>query len=248
MISANHIDLPIWLINLPRSDQRRKSMVSQLDKLQLGYEIFNAVDGRENWTSLEETVNIPAFERNTGRKVIPAEIGCYHSHLEVWKLLCASDAEIGLVLEDDVVFHDSFVTAVEAAITAADNWDILKLNFIRADWPIAKGKAVDWELYAYHGAFTGMGAYLIKRNIALKLLHSFLPITRPIDHELDRSHIYQIRHYGMVPYPSHVDDQNQSTITGRSFSSVHKFSPLRRLPNYFLRIRNLTGKLIYNYL
>ncbi|MEL7240138.1 MAG: amidase family protein, partial [Planctomycetota bacterium] len=44
--------------------------------------------------------------------------GVYASHLAVWERLAASDAEIALILEDDVVFHDDFREAVETALRA----------------------------------------------------------------------------------------------------------------------------------
>jgi glycosyl transferase family 25 len=96
---------------------------------------------------------------------------------------------------------------------------------------------------AYLGPATGLGAYLITRDLAARLLPAMLPVTRPIDHELDRIHVHDFRHFGLEPFPSHVDDGNDSTITGTGFAEVAKPAWHRRLPMYGLRVRNLLGKL-----
>ena len=237
--------LPIWLINLPSSRKRRESMELQLNSLALEYRPFAAVNGSENWVNLETSIDISAFERNVGCRVLPGEIGCYHSHLGVWKQLVESDAPAGLVLEDDVIFHENFKDAVNTALKAIDQWDILKLNFVRAQVPIVKADLAGWRLMAYLGPFTGTGAYLITRGAAEKLLDRFLPITRPIDHEIDRSHVHGIKHLGMVPFPSHVKDDEDSTITGKHYASVAKFPPYARLGTYRLRYLNLFGKSVH---
>ncbi|RUS59126.1 glycosyltransferase family 25 protein [Pseudorhodobacter sp. E13] len=238
-------EIAVFLINLKRSEKRRRDMADRLAQLGLPYTVFDAVDGRANWATLAPSVDIAAFERNTGRRVLPGEIGTYHSHLGVWQAFVDSGQRIALVLEDDVVFHDDFLSALDLAVAAVDQWDFLKLNKIRAKHPRLQGKIGPYDLNAYVGAATGLGAYLITHDLATRLLPAMLPITRPIDHELDRIFVHDFRHFGLEPFPSHVDDGNESTITGSSFSEVQKFPKWKRLPNYALRLRNLIGKAIY---
>lgn len=237
--------IAVFLINLERSGRRRADMATRLSELGLDYVWFRAIDGSAVWDRLAPTVNINAFERNTGREVLEAEIGTYHSHLGVWEAFLATGRDVALVLEDDVVFHADFLAALDVAVTAVDEWDFLKLNKIRAKHPICQGKRGGYRLNAYIGAATGLGAYLITRELVARLLPAMLPITRPIDHELDRTFAHDFRHFGLEPFPSHVDDGNESTITGTAFSAVKKFPKWKRLPNYALRLRNLLGKLIY---
>lgn len=235
-------DLPIWLINLPGSRARRLRMQRQLSRFGLNAQLQEAVDGRANWDTLRHTVDIPTFERNVGRKIMKGEIGCYHSHLKVWKELQQSGAPVGLVLEDDVVFRDNFLPAIDAALNVTDQWDVLKLNQVRAKFPIRKTRISDWHLTAFLGSFTGTGAYLIKADCARHLSETFLPIVRPIDHEIDRNHVHNIRHLGLTPFPSYVCDGGRSTITGRNCAGMEKFPKLQRLNVYSGRMRNLFGK------
>lgn len=238
-------DIAVFVINLERSINRRADMAQRLAELCLDYTWFQAVDGKANWHSLAPSVMVSAFERNTGRAVMPGEIGTYHSHLGVWQAFLKTDKQVALVLEDDVVFHPDFLSALDQAILAIDQWDFLKLNKIRAKHPVLQGHIGQYALNAYVGPATGLGAYLITRDLAARLMSNMLPITRPIDHELDRIFVHKFRHFGLEPFPSHVDDGNQSTITGSNFSEVKKFAKWKRLPNYVLRLRNLIGKAIY---
>lgn len=234
--------IAVYLINLEKSEERRKSMISKLKSLDLDYVWFKAVDGAEGWKNLASSVDIEAFERNTGREILRGEIGAYHSHLGVWDAFIATGKHVALILEDDVVFHHDFLTALEIALTAVDYWDFLKLNKIRAKHPFHQRTIGPYTLNAYLGAATGLGAYMITRETAQMLRPRMLPITRPIDHELDRTFHHHFRHLGLEPFPSHVDDKKESTITGTDFAQVRKFPKWKRLPVYALRVKNLIGK------
>lgn len=244
-MTADGARLAAYVINLPRSVARRERTEEQLRAMALPFTLFPAIDGRAEADRLAADLDAPAFRRNVGRAVLPGEIGAYHSHLAVWRDFLAGPADVALVMEDDVIFHPEFRAALEAALSVRDHWDFLKLNRIRAKQPIPKGRIGDWTLNAYLGPATGLGAYLIKRELAARLLPVMLPVTRPIDHELDRIHIHDFRHFGLEPFPSHVDDGNESTITGTNFAAVAKPAWYRRLPMYGLRLRNQIGKLLH---
>ena len=237
--------MEIYLINLERSKDRFIGMDRQLKKLGLSYKRFPAIDASVMWDELVPSVDFSIFERNVGRSVMKGEIGCYHSHLAVWKKLAEGPSDYALVLEDDVVFHSNFAAALDYAATHQDEWDFLKLNKIRAKQPIVQLADNDWSINAYVGPATGFGAYLIKCSLAKRLAAQFLPIRRPIDHEMDRSFVHDFRHFGLEPFPSHVEDQGQSTITGDQFSGAKKFVWYKRLPVYFGCWKILFSKLIY---
>lgn len=237
--------LKVVLINLPRSQDRREAMQQRLAELGLTYSLFAAVDGRAEQARLFRQVDVPAFQRHVGRDVLPGEIGCYLSHITVWQQFLDSGEAVLLVLEDDVVFGADFLDALREALRVRAHWDLLKLNKIRAKQPISQGRVGPYRLNAYLGTATGLGAYLIQRETAQRLLPAMLPITRPIDHELDRIHVHRLRYFGLEPFPSQVRDGNQSTITGQAFSAVKKHAWHARLPVHRLRWRNFWGRCFY---
>ncbi|PZR00987.1 MAG: hypothetical protein DI533_04360 [Cereibacter sphaeroides] len=242
---AGRDGLAAYVINLPRSVERRERMQAQLEAIGLPYQLFPGVDAKAEWDRLVPTLDAEAFRRNVGREVLRGEIGCYHAHLGAWREFLAGRDDVALMMEDDVVFHPEFLEALDAGLSVVRDWDMLKLNKIRAKQPVSQGTVGQWQVNAYVGPATGLGAYLITRETVARLLPQMLPITRPIDHELDRIFIHDFRHFGLEPFPSHVDDGNQSTITGQGFGGVKKFPWYRRLPMYGLRWRNLFRKALY---
>ena len=237
-------DIGNWLINLPRSVERRAKMEDQLTRIGLPYTLFEAVDGRAMAAELEPRLDRAAFRRNMGREALPGEIGCYFSHLAVWQALVDSPFQYALVLEDDVVFHDDFLPALDAALGRTDAWDMLKLNRIRAKVPVLQGQAGPYRLNAYLGPATGFGAYLISRDFAAKVLPQMEPMRMPVDYEGTRWWAHDFRLLGLEPFPSHVDDGGMSTINGTNFANVVKPPKYKRLGNYAMRAGNYLRRLV----
>jgi len=237
--------LLVLLINLPRSTERRARMEQRLAALGLPHQVLPGVDGRARLDELLPTVDVPAFERHVGRDVLPGEIGCYHAHLHAWQQLLASDAQVLLVLEDDIVFHDDFLDALRTALRGRAHWDVLKLARIRAQQPVCQGMLGPYRLNAYIGAATGFGAYLVQREAAQRLLPRLLPIRAPIDRELEQVQRHDLRHFGLEPFPAHPQDEGQSTITGSHFAAVKRYPLSRRWTKYAEQTHNLLQRVLY---
>ncbi len=237
--------LMTFVINLPQSKERRQRMEMQLETTGLHYAFYEAVDGKAEWDRLAPSVDISAFQRHVGRAVLPGEIGCYHAHLGAWQRFLDSSAEFLLVLEDDMVLHADFIDALHVALRASSHWDMLKLAKIRAKQPICQGRIGPYQLNAYLGAATGFGAYLLNRETAMRLLPLLLPIKAPIDRELEQVHRYDLRHFGLEPFPAHPEDHGRSTITGDQFGAVKRWPLRKRWTKYAEQLENLIGRLIY---
>ena len=238
-------DIGIWLINLPSDVPRRIAMEEQLNRLELDWHLFPAIDGMARRDDLLRRADEAAFHRNMGMTLLPGKLGVYASHLAVWEAFIASGREVALVLEDDVVFHDDFRRALSTALAARDHWDLVRFNAIRAKFPVTQGTLGDYRLNAYVGPFTGNACYLIKREVAEKLLPALWPQSRALDHELNRFFVHDYRQRGLEPFASHPDDQNVSTITGVGFAKVEKFRWYRRLPYTRLKAANYLRRLSY---
>lgn len=231
-MTAGVAGVPAWMISLPRASARRARMAAQAARLGLGWTLFDAVDGRAELDRLLPLVDQPAFERFTGRPVLPGEIGCYLSHLEVWRLFLATGAPVGLVLEDDMDFADDVADAVSAAMAVAGRWDYLKLNANRAKTPVCQGLVGRWRLNAYLAPATGTGAYLITREAAARLLDRLLPIREPIDRAVMRYFELDLRFLGLEPFPCAISTAVGSDIHAGRPPRWNKFPWYRRLPYY----------------
>lgn len=224
-------------------------MAERLDALGLNYERFSAIDGNLRADEFMSAVDVSYYERFMGQRLLPGKIGCYFSHLAVWELLSKSTAEIGLIMEDDVVFHDDFLNALDIALAGADHWDLLRLNSTRAKMPILQGMLGSYRVNAYLGRFAGNGCYLIRQDVAKRLLPRLEIMKLPFEHEIGRYFAHNYRQFGLEPFPSHVNDYGVSQIIGIDSELVQKFSTYRKIPhlafkamNYFRRFKFLVGQ------
>lgn len=231
-------EIASYCINLDRAVERWEQMSGRIAALGIPVSRFSAIDGKQNPSEVSKSLDAASFSRNMGRDALPAEVACYLSHLSVWQDFLKGEREYCLVLEDDVVFHDDFLEALEAGLETRDSWDMLKLNRIRAKLPLRQGTVGNYTLNSYLGPATGFGAYLITRELAERLLPKMLPVRMPIDYEATRFWAHNFRLMGLEPWPSHVDDGGVSTITGHNFSEVRKRPRLQRLGNLAMRAGN----------
>ena len=111
----------VWKINLEDSVERQSKMEGQLNRLGLSCTLFSAVDGSKGTGNSGPHVDVKAFRRNMGRHPLPGDIVCYSSHLGVWREIIESGCPVGLILEDDVVFHDEFQKAAHNALLASED-------------------------------------------------------------------------------------------------------------------------------
>jgi len=83
--------MEIHVINLKEAVDRRKSIESQLQKLQLNYKIFDAVRGLAlSEKELNELVDMDEV-RKYPNWLTPNMLGCSLSHMGVYKKICNSN-------------------------------------------------------------------------------------------------------------------------------------------------------------
>ncbi|MCC7091772.1 MAG: glycosyltransferase family 25 protein [Nitrosomonas sp.] len=177
------IEFEVMCINLLRRPDKKRFMEKQFDGTGLKVHIFPAVDGLAidvpkliNDGVLAEDNFCPA----TGMALIPAQIGAYLSHYELWKTALSLPNEISLILEDDALLVcDIPQLEVYARHIPADT-DIFFLNR-------RKNKTRPVSLYAstFTSRFWGLTAYFITRKGAEKLVRLMLPIHKSADEAIN---------------------------------------------------------------
>jgi hypothetical protein len=87
--------IPVFVINLPRATERRAAVERRMQAIGLAYEIVEAVDGRMLSPAELEVLCGPK------RPFSPGEVGCYLSHMKVYRLIVERGVPVAAVLEDD---------------------------------------------------------------------------------------------------------------------------------------------------
>ena len=216
---------PIYLINLPRDEQRLRVMQQQLDAMQLPFRRMDAVYGKDLSAAERASLYDEARNRRSYHQIMtPGEIGCYASHLRVWQDRAASPHAHALVLEDDVELLPQLPAVLAAMDELAPQWDMIKLvgrdheRSLRA-WRLPPPAQAS-SLIRYRRPPSLTGAYLVSKEGAVKLLRTHQPFHRPIDVDLRHWWESGLRLYGLRPYPISLGEESfTSSIGQRAYGS-----------------------------
>ena len=118
-----------YLINLDGSDARMAAASTQLQQYGIAFERIAAVDGRKFEVDKHPQYNKTRALRYMGRDLVGGELGCYMSHMKCAETFLASDADIAIVIEDDMACSYNFVPSIVQAIEWLQNHG-------RADWQV----------------------------------------------------------------------------------------------------------------
>jgi len=213
--------LPTYFINLDRDADRRAAIETQLRQVGIEATRYAAVDG----TALPPEL-APYFAHGDGRPPLmkAGEIGCYASHLGVWREIVASNFSAALVLEDDAVLPQDLVPLIDDILARAPHeWDLVLLcgNKDRAVRPLVELEG-GRRLVRYSRIPNTTAGYLITGSGARKMLNPAIRRIWPVDWDTRMPWVFQLDTYGVTPAPIH---QNTTTLN----SSIIRGSGRSRL-------------------
>lgn len=141
----------VYVLNLARRSDRKKSMQKKLKQLGIKAEFINAVDGskKEIREAYRAYLKIPLLlpdchplERALKIKVIdsPGAWGYLKTYLNLLKDAKKRKFQRILCLDDDAIFHHKFETLFSQNIQQLPtDWKLLYLGASQKDWSIPKG-------------------------------------------------------------------------------------------------------------
>ncbi len=200
------------VINLERDNARLAAVAAEFARHGMAFERFAAVDGLAVPGSLQDYF----FDRDghPAATLTKGEIGCYASHLSVWRRVASGQyPKVTLICEDDIRLPENFQGVLAAALDAAPaGWDVIRLSAPskRALWPIRQ-ICDGHRLVRYSKVPALLGAYLISQRGAEKLLKPGLR-ARPVDLDMARPWEIGLELYGVDPAPVHQPTRNASSI------------------------------------
>ena len=208
-------NIPILVINLARSKERRVYMQEQLDAFGVCYEFYPAVDG--NALTPQQRAHYSEEESIHHYYALPdVEIGCALSHLQIYKKMVAEDIAELLILEDDVVIKKGFFSVIfQRAQWAPANWKILHFS----TWDIRLNTFpyyfIDtqkrYRLYRYINVYKGAFCYIVNNVTAQWLIKKGYPIHLAADELMARAYNV-LRSYTIFPGLCDVNANIISTL------------------------------------
>ncbi len=210
-------NIPILVVNLKRSKDRRSYMQQQLDAYGVRYQFFPAVDGKTLTPQQRACYSEEESLRRFGHPLTNGEIGCALSHLQIYKKMVAEDIAELLILEDDIVIKKDFFPIIfQRAQWAPVDWKILHFATRRDNVQNSTLPCyfIDVEqryrLYRYTKYYNRTHCYIVKQESAQWLINEGYPIHLPADMLMART--YKVLRCYTIPEICDVSDNLNSII------------------------------------
>ena len=201
------MDIPVFVINLKSSLERKSHTINQLGQLGITYQFIEAID--RDHPSVGKVVKNQKHiftYRSMARYLKKEEIGCALSHIKLYNKMIDEDISIACILEDDNNFNADFKEFLNINNLNIIDWDILHLgSFFHNSKKGAhcKGKKKlpinGYKIGVPIEVPLGTHAYIIKKNTAKKLLNNIYPLRMPIDHFTGNAGALHLKSYVVSP-------------------------------------------------
>lgn len=204
--------LGAYLINLDRAPDRLARMAARLDALGLPFTRVPAVDGRALAFPRPDFSEL-SYKLLHGRRTVPTEVGCYLSHVESARAFLATEADLALILEDDVTLAPDLLDTLDRAALQPGAWDLLRLSTMSTGRaipvrPLGNGRSLAIALTREKGS----GAYLVNRRAAAWIARDLVPMRLAYDIAYDLEYLHGLKAAFVMPMPASQRNDEPSQV------------------------------------
>jgi glycosyl transferase family 25 len=208
----------VHVINLEKSTERRATLERRLAGLGIDYEICRAVEGRAGYDFFERC-DLHRYRINTGRAPSDGEVGCYASHLTLWRR-CAASGEPLVVLEDDAKPLPTFAAALRVTRDLIGRYGFVRFEYDGPARPARTRPIETLEGFTTHYFVKypyGAMCYALSPSVARAFLAASRELRAPVDQFIKRCWEHRQPLYGLLPYSVYEGPHaRDSTIRARS--------------------------------
>jgi glycosyl transferase, family 25 len=234
--------IPVFVISLKESDQRRKRTEKHLKEIGLPFEWFDAVNGKD--LSQEEINNLCDTEAIKEHPVWLSRgaIGCALSHYYLYHEIIKRNLPFALILEDDIIMEKDFLDCFDPLTNSLKEREIVALFYqsksilkLIASSKISLGKKYSTYLPEKISQPISTGAYIITLSACKSLIEVILPVRCSADtwslyHSLgafDRLRCLYPRPVDSTDEASTIQYKNQNwKFNMKKFIERHKIFPV----------------------
>jgi glycosyl transferase family 25 len=206
------LPIPTFVINLERDITRRRHMQEALGSLGITPQFVTAVDGHRMSERDRSVCDRARSLAIYGREMMDTEIACHLSHYRLYQRMVDEGIDTALIMEDDVYVERMLPSVVRDLLQCRNaDWLVVRLDSKRAelhDPPSAKFRGTrvadlpgGASLYRLRTHVLGVGAYLVRRHGAERLLNYGKRVFLPIDQAMDRYWENGIVPFIVRPFP-----------------------------------------------
>ena len=195
-------NLKIYIVHYTKLTERKIYLDNLLKDKNIEFEYINEFDQEElNQNNIGHYYKDDEDLFNTKSKIwnkkankyyvlSRPEISCSIKHIDALNKIAYSNKDFGLVLEDDAIpYKDDYLSQIEKILSKSIKWDALFIgNGLGENF---RNKKIGYKRFfpiknikVSHPATNCLEAYIIKKEIAKKIVDSILPFNLVIDWEL----------------------------------------------------------------
>jgi glycosyl transferase, family 25 len=189
----------IYCVNLDKSKDRWKYIKNIGDKIGINIKRFSAINGKK-LNNIKQYCTDKYYNIMKNQKNIYGNVGCYLSHLNLWKKIYNNMISHAIIIEDDIILKDTFKKELYDTLKKIpDNWDIIYLGITRPC-----GKKINNNIYIHkHPQCNkdngGTFGYIVNRKSLYKLIRfADCKINKMIDHKM-RDLFHKLNIYIIYP-------------------------------------------------
>ncbi|MFD1197700.1 glycosyltransferase family 25 protein [Brucella gallinifaecis] len=239
--------VPVYVLNLARSAQRWDDVKASAGQFGVDLRRIEAVDGKLLKDEDIGNFDAAAFRRYHGKIALPAEIGCYFSHIKALRAIIAAPESYAVIVEDDVRFTADFLPFI-TDVSRLKGWDVIKLvnhrmaayrGFVSVNARYSIGRCL-------HGPSGSSAAYLLTKEGAGKILDAIQIMSLPYDVALERgwSGGYEL-FQSNLPLVKLSDTAISTIAQGRDAYAKKRLPPYKRISTLFFRATDYIRRIAY---
>lgn len=208
---------PSYVINLADNTARMDNARAQLATQNLPFQRIEAVNGWQlSDADIARVYDATANAKRARHDLVPAEIGCYLSHIDAWRAIADGSAPGGFIFEDDFEADNTLAPTLHALSTdGGTDWDMVKLFTFSPDAKLVSTRPLTdtIRLTVPYRVPTCLIGYGLTRAAAQRLVDRAVPFFRPVDE--DQKYVWEtgLRVALTLPAPIKVGDQQAVTGT-----------------------------------
>ncbi len=218
--------LQVYFINLDKATDKLAHIQPQLEALGYPFTRIAGVYGKDLKDDYKKSITNPGkYKRLMHSEIGVGTIGCYLSHVNVWREFLASNHSYALVFEDDVEFEpNKLKTLVGLLLGNSQEWDFVDIDvnrhgFARTDMKLSH----TFKLVTFRARVANASCYLINRKAAIEFVKKAFPIFLPVDHYMMRPWEFGIKTRGVTPQIVHQTFGESDIAKQESKSNVNLF-------------------------
>ena len=179
---------PTYVISLEQAKDKFEKVERDFSAIGVPVQRFPGVYAKELPKEYLESVVHPyaLYTIQNGRRIDPeistlGAVGCYLSHVELWKQLLDSGEEVMHVLEDDATVLATVKQINKFIRSVPSDWDVIYLGFEKMHLDRKRDISLPNGVHKINSWTFQTHSYLIHRRGAEKLLRKVFPITHQVD-------------------------------------------------------------------